>query len=342
MFSGRRKKKDLEIEVDETAAGAVRSERPRGGDGNVPLIPRWVQILHYVMHAVLLVIIVLLIVAIALVESDARDDGEDGTANKILRAFHLHVDGSVKNTFECADAGPSAAAAAAAAAGDVAGACRANALGFVGHPYSSAATIDGYDRYVDADSFYQINDDGTTWNLEEYKARLEPYCCGVDEGPLKGEPPKIQAFVAGSRAIVYLEQKLDANESVRSYFTTLDCDAEGRVVNRVRYPALDHENTRMDAAKLYYAIARGDEDIERFDELKFSEDFLLSFNMGRRYGAEAVGYLRALMAYAAPLRADTGFTMEPYFYYLQGFASSSVIIKHQLFDADRLLSMGAS
>ena len=100
MFSGRRKKKDLEIEVDETAAGAVRSER-RGADGNVPLIPRWVQILHYVMHAVLLVIIVLLIVAIALVESDARDDGEDGTANKILRAFHLHVDGVVPLFEQC-------------------------------------------------------------------------------------------------------------------------------------------------------------------------------------------------------------------------------------------------
>ena len=176
MFSGRRKKKDLEIEVDETAAGAVRSER-RGGDGNVPLIPRWVQILHYVMHAVLLVIIVLLIVAIALVESDARDDGEDGTANKILRAFHLHVDGSVKNTFECADAGPPAAAGAAAA-GDVAGTCRANALGFVALPYSSAATIDGYDDFTNVDAFYYVHVDGSRWTYEEYKEDMAAYCCG--------------------------------------------------------------------------------------------------------------------------------------------------------------------
>ena len=344
MFSGR-KKKDLEIEVDESAEGAERSGKSRAGTAattaNSTLIPRWVQILHYVMHAVLLVIIILLIVAIALVESDARDD-TDGTANKILRAFHLQVDGSVSNTFDCPGGSP--AAASVADGGDVSSVCRANALGFVGHPYSSSGTIDGYDKYTNVEAFYYVDDEGSQWTYEMYKARLEPYCCGISEGPLKGDPPKIQAFMSGSRAIVYLEQKMDAYDSIRSYFTTLDCDADGKVINRIRYPVLDHENVRVEAAKLYYGMATGEINVSMFDTLSFSDDFVFSWNGGKRYGSEAAAWLRGLLEYSAPLRAETGFSFLPYFYYQQGFGTSSVIVKHQFFDSadngGQLRSMG--
>ena len=331
MFSGR-KKKDLEIEVDESAEGAERSGKSRAGTAattaNSTLIPRWVQILHYVMHAVLLVIIILLIVAIALVESDARDD-TDGTANKILRAFHLQVDGSVSNTFDCPGGSP--AAASVADGGDVSSVCRANALGFVGHPYSSSGTIDGYDKYTNVEAFYYVDDEGSQWTYEMYKARLEPYCCGISEGPLKGDPPKIQAFMSGSRAIVYLEQKMDAYDSIRSYFTTLDCDADGKVINRIRYPALDHENVRVEAATILHDMFTGKEDISMLDTLRFSDDFVLTFSFGNRYyGAEAVGYLRdSTVDFASSLPPES--TFEPYFYYQQGFATSSVIVKWQWF-----------
>ena len=88
-----RKAKPLELEVDGDVKGAPAGARPP--PANTYLLPRWQQILHYVMHAVSLLLIVLLIVAIALVETDARDEGDDGAANKILGAFRLQVDGAV-------------------------------------------------------------------------------------------------------------------------------------------------------------------------------------------------------------------------------------------------------
>ena len=100
MF-GRKRRAEVEVgEADESVSSSNKTTM---------LIPRWLQILHYVMHGVLLLIIILLIVAIALVESDARTD-DDGTANKILSAFNLQVDGSVSSAFDCADTTAPAAA----------------------------------------------------------------------------------------------------------------------------------------------------------------------------------------------------------------------------------------
>ena len=87
--------------------------------------------------------------------------------------------------------------------------------------------------------------DGTTRTFEEYRAGAGAYCCGTDGGLLQGDPPKIEVFMSGLRAIVYLTQRLDSLMQERSYFTTLDCDAEGKVVNRIRYPSLDSETQQF-------------------------------------------------------------------------------------------------
>ena len=76
---------DINIDL----SGARR--RSRRASASDVLVPRWLHIMHYVVHAVFLLLLILLIIAIAMVETDAKDDGEDGVVNSILKAFKLQV-----------------------------------------------------------------------------------------------------------------------------------------------------------------------------------------------------------------------------------------------------------
>ena len=307
------------------------------------MIPRWMQIVHYVMHAVLLVIIILLIVAIALVESDARSE-DDGTANKILSAFNLQVDGSVSSAFDCAEASappPATSLSDVKESGDaddastvVSDLCLKNAIGFTETFYSESNVLDDLDQYVDLNAgvFFQLGDDGVRRDYQTYKELLAPWCCGTETGLLKGKKPIIRGFVSGLRAVVYLKQELDAYDHPRTYFTTLDCDpATGKLINRVRYPSLDIENVRMETARLIHGIYSGQEDMSKFDAIPFSDDFVyLSPIGGRMRGRDGIDALRALFPLTSKDIIQNNIDSLPYFYYKQSGLASTVILKRTL------------
>lgn len=307
------------------------------------MIPRWMQIVHYVMHAVLLVIIILLIVAIALVESDARSE-DDGTANKILSAFNLQVDGSVSSAFDCAEASapppatppPSSSSSSSGggsasvqfSGGSVSGVdvvdtetgltsaeqtCLKNAVGFHGLFYDETGTIEDIEAMIDTEDFVSVDVGGTQY-WPEFRMQAESYCCGPGSlawGDPSSPQPTIKGFVSGTRAIVYREKQMRGFEQPKSNFYTYDCDpATGKLETRVRFPDLVHENIRMNMMLLMLDIFTGDEDISAFESIKFSDDVVFITNGGRYYGNDVIMALQGSLAYQQQYFAVTGATLK--------------------------------
>ena len=262
------KKKDasLEIEMDDdlrqskkggagepapswaTAPSGRAKPPPRG---MVPA-PRWTRIVHFSVHAFCSLLIAILVLVLVCVELDAKDNGEDGTANAILKPFRLNLDGGAgagdatvcDQSFEASDGSTSSVSSN--------GYVQA-AVSFVDVAETWSIPTDEWDAYVSPEIIF-VGRDGSSRTLQEEKAATDAFRQSrraannsTAASASAAWSHEVTGFAMNDNQVVTQSQIKRAGVVVTSFFSVSVFDTQsGQIVQHLWYPSMSFETKRVE------------------------------------------------------------------------------------------------
>ena len=246
----------LSPKTPEDRGPRASAARPRG---RIVRAPRWSRFAHYGLHALLGLLILILLIALILIELDAKDGGDDGLPNRILRPFSLQLDG--------------------AASGGAAACERAAPNGFVQAGLLYHQIVEDLDRSLDeADALFAsdavfFGPRGTVEGWAEHKRVIETAVRPRWALERDGEETALEAAgfaLTPTEVVVQVQARTKKGGRVlHAYFAVAEFDpGTGLMVRHTVYPSLSFVLERVDAAKtLLNAFDAGrdadDRDFER-------------------------------------------------------------------------------
>lgn len=315
-----RKKVGLEIEGDEE--GGKSAEALRAGGPGSAVVPKWARILHWTAHGLSAVLIIVLLVTLILVEVDSKDDGKDGTPNKILTPFGLQVDG-------CPETQSSVVQCTADTAAGGSSSINNNGNVQAAIAYQKVIEEPGHE----VDEIFQYADRNATVLMANARPHtMEEHVEYLRSSPVwprkatDGVYEYTPMVLPGNRIVVEIQRKTKNGELFDSYFAS-STFKDGMIISHRVYPNLSFEAERMGVVEEFQSIYNLDVPLTVLDTL-VTDDFI---SMSRYGDTDLDGFKELVGQAKSTTLAAPGITVAQRETYVTG---PMIISRYEILNAD--------